>query len=66
MRANDVETAEAEARRFLERVATLRRMQGEGLPSSIPGDRYYEGSPYTAAVRRASMDLTRALAAVRR
>jgi hypothetical protein len=61
-----LDDAEGEARRFLERVATLRA----GI-KSVP---FYDGSGEyikvdgvaNAAMKRASLDLSRALAALRR
>jgi hypothetical protein len=53
-----LDTAEAEARRFLKAVAALRAV------GKISG--YQIGTKESGAVRRASMDLTRALAELRR
>lgn len=60
MRLEDVEEAAAEARRFLDRVDAL-------TANVTPADARYHlsGSPETGAVKRASMDLTRALARMR-
>lgn len=64
MTKEQIATAEAEAKRFLKRVADWRKAQGT-----------YENNGHTfslatpresGAVRRASMDLTRSLAAMRR
>lgn len=58
-----VDAAEAEARRFLEKIDQMKRCD------ELANDSYSHcgmGSQYTAAVRRASMDLTRALADLRR
>ncbi len=59
-----LDDAEAEARRFLARAATLRAgiqpaSYGDGEYLDIPG-------PANAAMKRASLDLSRALAALRR
>jgi hypothetical protein len=55
-----INEAEAEARRFLDRVKALK--------DAIGNNQYAVeyGSKETGAVRRASMDLTRALAEMRR
>lgn len=57
MHTEFVSAARKEAQRFLERVADLESL----------GHRagHYDQYKFTAAVRRASMDLTRALAALR-
>lgn len=62
-----LETAVAEAKRFLERVEALKRESG-GDPRSVLAltGHYYSYQKQTAAVRRASMDLTRALAELRK
>jgi len=54
-----IETAEAEARRFLKRVSELRK--------AYPMKQFKEvaGLSESAAVRRASMDLSRALSQMR-
>jgi len=52
--------AVSEAKRFLERANTLRNI------AKTDKDVLWGGSPATSAVRRASMDLTRALAKLRR
>jgi putative IMPACT (imprinted ancient) family translation regulator len=55
-----IDVAEAEAQRFLDRVRALK--------AKINGNQFALdfGSKETAAVRRASMDLTRALAEMRK
>jgi hypothetical protein len=55
---DELNTAAAEAKRFLERYQTLRQTLAAGEPGTHPAQ--------TAAVKRASLDLTRALAAMRR
>lgn len=59
MNTKKVENAVAEARRFIERA--------EEYPNSAPrqGAWFYEEWKYSAAMKRASMDLTRALVYVR-
>lgn len=57
-----LKAAEDEAKRFLERAKTLRKELGKPMDSAPS----WEGSQYRAAVKRASMDLTRALADLRR
>jgi hypothetical protein len=54
--------AEAEAERFLTALHALQRAQ----PNPRRYGNQYEGGVETGAVRRASMDLTRALADLRR
>lgn len=63
MNTSTLDTAIAEARRFLERATEL---QKENPPASIHGRPIHVvPSAQSGAVRRASMDLTRALAALR-
>ena len=64
MRMNEVNDAELEARRFLRACEAL-QARFNADPEATPGA-WLIGSPETAAVRRASMDLTRALARMRR
>ena len=66
MRPSGIKKAEIEAKRFLERVKELRET-GQ-LPKVIVDgkDWYLTGSKGTGAVRRASLDLTRALAVMRK
>jgi hypothetical protein len=54
-----ISTAEAEAKRFLQRVKTLKDLCGNNEYAISYGNKE------TGAVRRASMDLTRALADMR-
>ena len=65
MSAQLVDVAEAECLRLLERIKTLKHVYGIGREWS-GGETWYAGSRETTAVRRASMDLTRALADLRR
>lgn len=61
---NTVRTAKAEAKRFLERVKALEeRSRKDATAINYLG---FCGCSETGAVRRASMDLTRALADLRR
>lgn len=60
MKTDKLTKATAEARRFLEKVEELELAK---VPKSFGG---YYPSKHTAAVKRASMDLTRALAELRR
>jgi len=61
MRKENITTAKAEAKRFLARLADLERAQGkEGKWHS------WEAPKERGALRRASMDLTRALAEMRK
>lgn len=67
MRPSQVKRAEEEVRRFLVRVQDLR--DAGQLPKVIidnDKDWYLHGSKETGAIRRASLDLTRALAAMRK
>jgi len=57
MKLDDVKEAEAEARRFLKRVAAY-KTEGHGETNYWP-------SPDRAALTRASLDLTKALAKMR-
>ena len=64
MTPEKIKAAEAEAKRFLARVAEFRK----AAPlRKTDYHEYYESAPReSGAVRRASMDLTRALSAMRR
>ena len=66
MRKRVVDDAKAAAKRVLEQIAVLERAAGTHDYSDRKNDPYYNSGKYTAAVRRASMDLTRALADLRR
>jgi len=61
VRTDKLTTAITEARRFLDRASDL-EMRGERWGTKAE---MFQHSPKTAAVRRASLDLTRALAALR-
>ena len=62
--ADDIKAAEAEAKRFLERVAEWRRAQ---RPKTYALGTYTPATPReSGAMKRASLDLTRALAKMRR
>ena len=72
MNRQTIETVKAEAHRLLEKIDTMERCAGwtnytqdvvQGIPH--PKDRFEYGQ-YTAAVKRASMDLSRALVEIRR
>lgn len=65
MDAEKIKTAEAEAKRFLARIAPWRKAQG--TYEGHNGHRFSIGTPKQGgALRRASMDLTRALADMRK
>lgn len=69
MKLADIETAEAEAKRFLSRVkAAKAAFVFHKYNANIREGGYHsnEDQKATAALRRASMDLTRALAQVRK
>lgn len=62
--ADDIKAAEAEAKRFLERVAEWRKAQ---RPKTYALGTYTPATPReSGAMKRASLDLTRALAKMRR
>lgn len=61
MRIEQIDRAEAEAKRFLERGAELRKKHARDIQKGYP----VAGTSQSGAVRRASMDLTRALADLR-
>ena len=63
MRRPDLLHAISEARRFLKRAELMR----DAAARDTCGDgNTYQGGPIPASVRRASLDLTKALAALRR
>ncbi len=62
MNIPDIDAAVAEARRFIERAETLMAAMQKTAPRAYISDHPRE----SGAVRRASMDLTRALAEMRR
>ena len=62
MRLMDVEEAVAEAKRFIKKANALLNNNDKVM---MPADRFW-GSKNSAAVKRASMDLTRALAEMRK
>lgn len=71
MKNKNINEAELEARRFLKRIAEYKEATAvdhvyEYVPSSMVSDPYCgAGCKQRAAIRRASMDLTRALAKMR-
>ena len=74
MTADTLKTAEEEVRRFLQRIKKLRialaAREAEAASADLRHVEIYTGFNYhpaeTGAVRRASLDLTRALAKLRR
>lgn len=62
IRMKTLDTAIAEAKRFLEAADVAKRCAGYNHGN----DAWLNGGQYCAAVKRASMDLSRALAGVRR
>lgn len=64
MRVKTLDAAVAEANRFLEAAAVVKRAAGS--TEYIKGDPWYCGGQHCAAAKRASMDLSKALVAVRR
>ena len=74
MRRETLDTAKEEAKRFLQRCDEMERLAGwnrytskgnEATSKPNPEDTFDSGQ-YVAAVKRASLDLTRALADLRR
>lgn len=66
IRAKVLDTAIAEAERFLEAARTAKRCAGLYTAPSHNDDPWIHSGQYCAAVKRASMDLSRALSGVRR
>lgn len=64
IRVKTLEKAVAEAERFLEAAEVVKRVAGR--TEYIKGDPWYHNGQYCATAKRASMDLSRALADVRR
>lgn len=60
MTIENIKRAQVEARKFLERVEDVRKMEERGDFLE------WKGSKQTSALRRTSMDLTRALAEMRK
>ena len=60
MKIEQINIAEKEAKRFLERVRAVKQEYSEYKDSMLCG------SKHTGALRRASMDLTRALSEMRK
>ena len=74
MKRKTIDTAKEEAKRFLQRCDEMERIAGwsrytskgnEATSKQHPEDSFSSGQ-YVAAVKRASLDLTRALADLRR
>lgn len=64
IRVKTLKAAVADAKRFIEAAEIAERAAGRS--EYTKGDPWYEGGQYCAAVKRASMDLSRTLAGVRR
>lgn len=64
IRVKTLKDAVAEAKRFIAAAEIVERCAGSSGHSE--NDPWYNGGQYCAAVKRASMDLSRALAGVRR
>ena len=64
LRVKTLDKAVAEAKRFIEAAAVVKRAAGS--TEYVKGDPWYEGGKHCAAAKRASMDLSRVLADVRR
>lgn len=74
MNRRNIETVKAECRRLLDRIGVMERAAGwtrytrdgdQATSKPHPEDEFCSGQ-YTAAVKRASMDLSRALVEIRR
>jgi hypothetical protein len=66
MRKKVVEDAKVEVKRLLKAIDELERCAGSHDYSEKRNDPYYENGMFSAAVRRASMDVSRALVSLRR
>jgi hypothetical protein len=64
IRVKTLDKAVAEAKRFIDAAAVVKRAAGS--TEYTKGDPWYCGGQYCAAAKRASMDLSKALADVRR
>ncbi len=64
IRVKTLDAAVAEAKRFLEAASVVKR--AAGFTELTKGDPWYRSGQYCAAAKRASMDLSKALVAVRR
>lgn len=64
IRVKTLKAAVENAKRFIEAAAIVERAAGRS--EYTKGDPWYEGGQYCAAVKRASMDLSKSLAGVRR
>lgn len=62
VKAKTLDKAIAEAERFLAAAEIVKR--SAGTTEYTTGDKWYEGGQHCAAVKRASMDLSKALAQV--
>ena len=74
MRRKEIDAIKAEAARLLQRIDELERLAGwtryekggnKATSTPHPGD-IFNGGQYTAAVKRASLDLSKALVEIRR
>lgn len=66
IRVKTLKQAVAEARRFIEAAEVVERAAGHSTFSRGINDPWYNGGSLCAAAKRSSMDLSRALAGVRR
>ena len=64
IRVKTLDAAVAEAKRFLEAASVVKHAAGS--TELTKGDPWYRSGQYCAACKRASMDLSKALVAVRR
>ena len=64
IRVKTLDAAVAEAKRFLEAASVVKH--AAGCTELTKGDPWYRSGQYCAAAKRASMDLSKALVAVRR
>lgn len=64
IRAKKLDKAVDDARRFIEAAESV--YVNSEKREYVPGDPWYEGGQYCAAMKRASMDLSKSLAALRK
>ena len=64
IRVKTLDVAVAEAKRFIEAASVVKHAAGS--TELTKGDPWYRSGQYCAAAKRASMDLSKALVAVRR
>jgi len=65
MKAQDINEARKEAKRFLKRIKELKESDMNKIAFMVPGRTYIYTSKESGALKRSSMDLTRALSKMR-